>query len=253
MEKSDDVLLSSFVDGELTEHELRELERRLDRDSQLQTRLDAMRAADAAIRKLYAEVDRAPMPDAVIQMLNRGTPEKSNVLAFPRRGVGQFLQMPVAIAASIALVVGIMVSELAQRSQDSASSIESLSARIVDPESGLYRLLEKSSSGEELNLGNAQHGRAVLTFADKDGRYCRQLRVDTSASSAHAVACRQENGWELVALAYTDAAPEGQFQPAAAETPFTITATVDGLIGTAGPVEEEKENLLISNGWNQFE
>lgn len=253
MDKSDDVLLSSFIDGELAEHEMRELERRLGHDSILKTRLDAMRAADAATRKLFAEIDRKPMPADVLQMLNRKTSEKSNVLAFPWRGISQFLQVPVAIAASIALVVGIMVSELAQRSQVPTSSIESLSARFVDPESGLYRLLEKSSSGEELHLGNERRGRAVLTFADKEGRYCRQLRVDTSASSAHAVACRQENGWELVALAYADAAPEGQFQPAAAETPFTITAAIDALIGTAGPVEEETENRLISNGWKTFE
>ncbi len=253
MKNTDDNLLSAYVDGELAADESLKLEQRLPQDSQLQARLDAMRAADAATRKLFAEVDAAPMPDAVLQLLEREPAKPDNVVAFPERGIARFLQMPVAIAASMALAVGLLVGEVSQQFDGPATSIETLSARSIDSGSELHRLLEASSSGAATELANGESGRAVLTFADKEGRYCRQLRVDSSAGAAHAIACRGDTNWEVEALAFTDAAPEGQFQAAATDTPVTIMATVDGLIGTADPLDGEEEKQAISNSWKKGE
>lgn len=253
MDNKDDILLSAYVDGEIDDAEAREIERRLAADGDLRKRLDAMRAADAATRKLFAAVDAAPMPDAVLRLLESKPAMPDNVVAFPQRGLSRFMQMPVAIAASVALVVGFMVSDLARQAPGPATSIELLSARSIDTESGLHRLLEQSSSGQEMDLGSGETGRALLTFEDRTGEYCRQVQVNTDASAAHAVACRRDDVWQVEALAFVDTAPDGQFQPAAGATPFTITATVDALIGTADPFEEEQENQTISNSWKKPE
>ena len=164
-------------------------------DSALKARLDALRGADAATRRLFAAVDAAPMPDSVLQLLAKAknaetAPQRSNVLAFPARGLRQFWQTPVAIAASVALAVGFMASQLVQQAAGPDTGLGTLGARSIDAGSGLYALLEDQASGQVARLGDAVSGQAVLTFTDQAGRYCRQLRLDAAAASAHAVACR---------------------------------------------------------------
>lgn len=255
---NDDELLSRYLDGELAAAAARELEQRLASDDALQDRLDALRSADAATRRLYAAVDAAPMPASVLQMLAAATPTpataaRSNVVALPVRGLQQFWQMPVAIAASVALAVGFMVSRLAEQAAEQGTAFEMLTARSVDHDSALFDLLEGQASGQQARLGDAASGQALLTFSDQAGRYCRQLRLNSPTASAHAVACRTQNAWQIEAVAYAEAVPEGQFQAAAGATPPAIGATVDALIGTADPLDADQESLIISNGWENQE
>lgn len=251
---NDDELLGSYLDGELAAGDAHALEQRLATDSALKARLDALRGADAATRRLFAAVDAAPMPDSVLQLLAKAknaetAPQRSNVLAFPARGLRQFWQTPVAIAASVALAVGFMASQLVQQAAGPDTGLGTLGARSIDAGSGLYALLEDQASGQVARLGDAVSGQAVLTFTDQAGRYCRQLRLDAAAASAHAVACRAADAWQIEALAYTEAVQEGQFQTAAGATPAGISAAVDGLIGDQDPLDLEEENQVISRGW----
>jgi len=249
MNISDDALLSSYLDGELHADKASELERRLENDADLRSRLDAMRAADDATRQLFDAIDDAPIPDAVLQMLAGEQHGRDNVVAIPLCGLGRFFQAPVAIAASVALAVGFMVSELVQQPYDTTSPIESLGARLIQPESDLHRMLENDLSGQVENLAGNARGQVLLTFKEQSGTYCRQLRVDTADESAHGVACRHDGTWQIEALAYTDPTPGGQFQPAASAIPFNITATIDNLIGPGNPLEIDQEKQAISTRW----
>jgi hypothetical protein len=255
MNTHDDELLSSYLDGELAAAEARELERRLAKDRTLQARLEALRGADAATRKLYAAVDASPMPASVSRLLAAAEPaaksKGGNVLAFPARGLRQFWQMPVAIAASVALVVGLMVSKMAEQVPDAASSTATLTARTITPDSDLFGLLEGQASGQAANLGGGISGQALLSFTDHSGRYCRQLRLDGAAASTHAVACREASGWTLEALAYGNAMTDGQYQQASSATPASIGSAIDGLIGARDPLDPEEENIAISKGWEK--
>ena len=253
MDMNDDELLSSYLDGELAAAAARELERRLANDGALQARLDALRVADVATRKLFKAVDAAPMPASVLQLLETATPARGKVVAFPARGLRQFWQMPVAIAASLALAVGFMVSRLAEQTGPQGTAIETLSARSVVAGSALFDLLEGQPSGQWTRLGDAVSGQAVLSFADQSGRYCRQLRLDAPAASAHAVACRTQDAWQVEVVAFAGAVPAGQFQAAAEATPASISAAVDGLIGAADPLGPDEENLIISKGWKKID
>jgi hypothetical protein len=222
----------------------------------LQGRLAALRGADVVTRKLFAAVDAAPMPESVLQLLAKAKPaetaqQRSNVLAFPARGLRQFWQMPVAIAASVALAVGFIASQLVQQLPQVSTPFETLDARSVAPGSDLFELLEGRASGQAARLGDAVSGEALLTFTDRTGRFCRQLRLDSAAVSAHAVACREAGAWQMQAVAFADAVPEGQFQAATAGTPASISAVVDGLIGPADPLDPEEENIAISNSWER--
>lgn len=134
----------------------------------------------------------------------------------PARGLRQFWQTPVAIAASVALAVGFMASQLVQQAAGPDIGLGTLSARSIDAGSGLYALLEDQASGQVARLGDAVSGQAVLTFTDHAGRYCRKLRLDAAAASVHAVACRAADAWQIEA---------------------------------EDPLDPEEENQVISMGW----
>jgi anti-sigma factor RsiW len=158
MDKHDDELLSSYLDGELDAAKLRELEQRLATDEALQARLEALRGADRATRKWYAAVDARPMPASVLQLLAgaepAARPESSKVLAFPARGLRRFWQMPVAIAASVALVAGFLVSKIAEQEPDTGSSTAMLTVRTIAPDSGL--LAAEVTGGSRLWAGGGR-------------------------------------------------------------------------------------------------
>lgn len=253
MDYRDDETLSAYLDGELTTDELRTFERRLETDTALQARLSMMREADAATREVFAAVDAAPMPEAVMELLKRAPATGGdNVVAFPQRGLDRFMQVPVAIAAGVALVVGFLVSDVFQQLPGRADSIQSLSAQAIDADSSLHRLLEERRSGEIMSLADGQEAEVLLSFEDpQNARFCRQFRVDNADSAAHAVACREAGNWNIEALAFADAAPGGQFAPASAGIPFTISGTVDQLIGSTEPLGIEEENRVISGSWKK--
>lgn len=253
MDKSDDELLGAYIDGELAGRQLQDLEARLQEDAGLSARLAALRAADRATRELYAEVDRAPMPDDVLALIEKGQNEGSNIVAFPQRAIRRFFEWPVAVAASVALLAGFLLSDLRQQAPESTAPVQAFAARAIDSSSGLYDLLENSISGEEQPLEDDAIGLAVLTFEDGSGAFCRQLRVDTRADSVHGVACRRGDDWQLEAVAYAARTPGSQFQPASPDIPLNIIATVDALGGPGDPLETDQEKHLISKGWKKSE
>lgn len=246
-----DEKLGAYMDGELSADEAAALEEELAADAGLQARLDALLATNDATRKLFAEVDKEPMPEAVLALLEEKQTTSDNVVALPVRAAKKVFSMPVAIAASVALVVGFLVVDLSRQAAGPISSMEALSAGSIATDSTLHRLLEETNSGQAVKLGNDETGEAVLSFADASGRYCRQVQITASDNAAHALACRGENSWEVEALAFTDPAPDGQFQPAGATTPVDIISAVDTLIGDADPLDSEQENQAISDSWKK--
>lgn len=255
METTDEKL-GAYMDGELSADEAAALEQELAKDADLQARLDALLATNKAASTLFAELDKQPMPEAVLKMLQEEPASQEparpdNVVPFLKLGAGRFFNMPVAIAASVALVVSFLVVDLSRQTSGAMTSIEALSAGSIDTDSALQQMLDESRSGERVILGNDETGEAILSFADSSSRFCRQLQVVSAESVAHAIACRTENNWELEAVAVTDPAPGGQFQPAGTTTPVNIISAVDGLIGDADPLGPDEETRAISNSWKK--
>ncbi len=257
MQEWNDEKLGAYMDGELSPGEAAELEQHLASDKALRARLDALRAADGATRKLYASLDAEPVPQAVLQMLQGDAAKPDNVVPFLKLGAGRVFRAPVAIAASVALVVGLLVINLSRDASgplnSGITSLEAVSATTIDVDTALHRMLENAASGDAIDLGSGETGEAILSFADVAGRFCRQLVISGTDRDAHAVACRNGTAWHVEALAYTASLPEGQFRTASEPTPVDITTAVDALIGTADPLDREQETRVISNGWSTDE
>jgi hypothetical protein len=253
-DSTDDIALSAYIDGELPEAKARALQERLLKEPVLARRLEALRGADSDALRLYAAIDELPMPQAVLDLLGQGeqTPENSNVIAFPKRGIQQFFQMPVAIAASVALLAGFLVADLFRES--SGPEIAGLYAGVVETNSTLHRFLEDGTSAQEQLLGNGQSAELLLTFQDRDGDYCRQLRIDGAGAPVQGVACRRGNNWQVEAVSIAGKrSPDGSYQQASGDTPAAIGAAIDGMIGALPPLDREEEKSIISSGWKNFE
>ncbi|MDX1498889.1 MAG: hypothetical protein R3176_03265 [Woeseiaceae bacterium] len=251
--ENDDSKLSAFIDGELDERETEALTARLADEPALRARLEAMRAADEATRKVFATLDERPLPQGVMDLLgaSAAAPGGDNVVAFPQRGIRRFFQAPVAIAASVALVAGFLVSRQLEQVPDAGLDAGLVTAGVVDADSALHGLLETGSSGEERPLGADARGRVLLTVADASGDYCRQFVVEGAGRAAHAVACRRAGDWELEAVGFAPAAAPGTFQQAAGPVPPAVDATVDAITGGSDPLSLEEENRVISESWEK--
>jgi negative regulator of sigma E activity len=253
-EKSDDELLSAWLDGEMTSDEADRLAERLANEPVLARRLDAMRAGDEAVRRVFATLDETPMPEAVLQRLQAAGDAPENVVPFPARGARRFLQLPVALAATVALAVGLVIGRGISPASQPVPGAGGLYANTIAAGSPLRDLLENGASGQAVSVGADASGEPILSFEDRRGDFCRQWRVDTPARSIQGVACRRGGGWQMEALAYGAAAAAGAgYGQAAADVPAAVTAAVDGLIGAAGPLDADQEKRVISKGWNKVE
>lgn len=251
-DNADDIALSAYIDGELPDADARALRERLLTEPALARRLEVLRGADRDALCMYAAIDKRPMPQAVLDMLGQGeqAPASSNVIAFPKRGMQQFFQMPVAIAASVALLAGFLVADFFRANDVIAPELTGLYAGEVDANSRLYRFLEEGTSAEGQMLADGQSAELLLTFQDRDGDYCRQLRVDGKSAPVQGVACRRGNVWLVEAVSIAGKrAPDGSYQQASGDTPAAIDSAIDAMIGPQAPLDLDEEKSMISNSW----
>jgi hypothetical protein len=246
-ESREEVLLSAYLDDELSDEQADFIADRLLREPALAMQLEGLRTADDEARRLFAILDESPMPQRVLDLIQG----KNNIVHFPQRGARRFLQLPVAIAASVALAAGFLASHWLRVAPDPGSATTGLYAASIEEGGQIEELLEHSPSDSVVKLADGTRATPMLTFQDRDGAYCRQLLVDGINRSAHAVACRRGGHWQLEALAFSATVDAGApYQPASIAVPAAVSATVDGLIGVGEPLNLRQEKQAISSSWN---
>jgi hypothetical protein len=257
---SDDVILSAYLDEELSSDDTGRLKDRLARDPVLARRLEEMRSADVAVRKVFAAANAQPVPQNVLDLLtNQGAgssqvqSEEGNVVTFPARGMRRYFQAPVAIAASVALAAGFLAGDIVRRTLDGDVRIgPSLYAGTIPQTSELHDFLESGLSGAPQVLPSGVGAKLLLTFENRDSDWCRQLQLAAETGSVQALACRRNGSWQMDALAYdAPASPGSNYQAAATESSPALDAAIDEQIGSGEPLGSEAESLLISNGWRK--
>lgn len=248
--KTDDELLSAYIDGELDAGDGERLTARLAAEPELAERLAELRCADEATRRLYARLDEQPVPAAILDLLgDPDTGSADNVVAMPVRARYKWFGPPVALAASVALVAGVLAGNFFFGDRD-AGLDGSLSAGRVNPQSDLHRLLESEPSARPVELDESGSGRILLTFESTEGNYCRQFRLDREASSVQGLACRRNQAWQLDTVSYGPGTGSG-YQTASGTVAAAVAAAVQARIGDAEPLGTEAELDIISGGWEQ--
>jgi hypothetical protein len=251
---NDDIALSAYLDGEMPQPDADRLSERLAVEPRLARRLEALRASDDATRGVFARVDALPMPQGVLDLLQARTaaPAVSNVVPFPKRVARQFLQAPVAIAASVALLAGFVAHDLLLKQTPRADGLGAFVAGDVASGTKLHELLESGLSGMPQVFPGELRGEVLLTFRDTGGDYCRQLQLGSVTRSLQAVACRRGDDWQMEALDFGVAAPaDGQYQQASGGGNAAVNAAIDALIGGNEALDAGDESRLIQGGWKK--
>jgi len=256
--KIDDEMLSAYIDGELALEQRQAVEAALADSPEVARRLDSLKGADRQADALLRQIDRQPMPDAVTQMLqsaNRETPaepEEHNVVAFRarRRGAMAVAQRGMALAASLALLIGFGAGLMTGNvSQDRLrTALFGQAAGKIGPAHPLYEVLQRASSGARQTLEGDNTATVLLTFRSNDGAFCRELAVDAGTQASRGVYCHaQDGGWQVHALTSADPHPSG-YAPVSSEGPALIEQSIDRLIA-GQPLDAQAEARAIQNGW----
>ena len=252
---NDDELLSAYIDGALPETDADKLTERLAREPALQKRLELLQSGDETTRRLFARIDEQPMPQAVLDLLQSNdeaetTAAANNVVAFRPRGWQRFATAPVAIAASVALAAGFLVSRLVDQAPDNAAAA-ALYAQTIPADSAVHRMLEENRSAEAVQFADGSEGQVILSFADLSGDWCRQLAIGNTAGTVEALACRRDGQWRTEIVSFS-ATAGSTYQQASGGPSVALSAAIDRLIGDSQPVDKQEEYRLIQEKWKKY-
>jgi hypothetical protein len=219
--------LMGYADGQLDAEHTKRVEHALAAHPELRSIVEDHRRTRAAVREAIHEMAAAPMSPGLAKLAE--TLKAPHPVVSRRRAVTA-LAWPAAAAAclSLGIAIGTML----------AGGDSDLIRWQGGPSAGtqLARALEKSPSGE------AGKVIVVASFEAADGRYCRQFEVEAAVDG---VACRGDQGWDILAVARR---PGGSASYQAASGADPVAVAVAGL--NPGPrIEDETERALMGKGW----
>lgn len=243
--KITDEILSAFLDDELSEHELELVCEALRADPELSDRLAQMATVDHRLAKTYSAIDDYPMPQAVTDLLAQAEQDAqtsspanggaTSVLAFPDRQTArrQSLKYP-GMAVAAALVLGLGLFQL-------------LAGDAGEQWQSVADTLETAPSGSVQQLSDGRSLTPRLTFQNPRGVYCRQYQLQSAEQVSENIACRDAEGWNLVAQSEVASAPDAAgYQPASGGS--VLDEELDQLM--AGPaLTAQQERALLGRGW----
>ncbi|MBK0393696.1 anti-sigma factor family protein [Ramlibacter algicola] len=235
--------VTAFADGELEAGRASAFASDLAGDAHLQARVDAVRAQRSRIASAFEGVLREPVPDRLAALL--GQPAANPVDRAPERrrradaaNSPRFLP-PWATWGGMAasLVLGLAVgSRLAGGGSGDLVAQRDGGLVAAGP---LARALETQLAKDAAGPVQVQ-----LTFADKQGRYCRTFTAQRMAG----LACREAGSWQVAVLAPRVDATTGGLRQAASVLPGVVLATVDAQ-AAGGTLDAKAEGDLVQRGW----
>lgn len=258
-----DEKLGAFLDQELSAQDMNMIRDAVRNDATLAERLAMLSSADAMLKRHAAALDSRPMPDAVMAMLRseeQTTDKRSDAgtnkvvqlsrWQSQRQRVSHWVSQHAALAAGIALVVGFTGGQFLDGSTGNRAGEPAAAMIVINMASNVTDALDTTLSGELLSINGETRLLSRFSFVDQQARHCRQFVLETGTSgninASENIACRTEQGWQLVASAQAASANAGEYQTASGSA--MLDSTLDAMMpGTALSLEEE--NALIGNQW----
>lgn len=243
MNETDCELLSQYLDGELASPDAQALRRRLLAEPELRAALEHMRKVNDQVRTTFDTpgADRVPPAIAARLQSERAAPSGS---AVPLRG-GSIALAPapwkLAIAASLVAAAGVLlVPEWRQAGEQAGMDANFLAQSLESTPSG-------GQGWETLEDGSRM--RAILSFANRDGSWCREYLLSSDGATYRGVACRKQGEWNTVVLAAVDLDGSGaEYRPASAGDSEDVAAYIEAHASDI-PLSQGQERDLIANHW----
>ncbi len=263
----DDVMLMAFADGSLPAETATRIARRVALDPELARKVARFRADRALLAAAFDPVLAEPVPDRLVQAIRakaaaveRARPELHVVAAGaagaapgpaaapaagPPAGRGVRRRwLPLALAASLALLLGYGAGRLGGPEGPAAPTLAALAEAPA-----LARLAEAEPTGAGAELAGG--ARAVLLGSVRlpDGRLCREAEIAGRGVAGTALLCRRSvGGWAVTALlAEPPPAAGSSFTPASGAATASHSPLWTALGGQ--PLDAEAERAALAAGW----
>jgi hypothetical protein len=234
--------LMLFADGQADKQLASKIEAALIKDDELAQRVEVFRSTSLSLKQAFPTLPDAAgdakilaaMEQALLAEANSSS-QSSNVVSFPLRKAANSNWWQGAVAAAIALGIGLSSGYFAgQQSQEAVTLAGNLPAEAVAS-------LNAAPSGETVQL---QDGKITLvaSFQSATGDFCREYEYLTKQSGkVTGLACKHQHGWHSVAQVFSES-DGSSFVPA------NGLELVDSIIDRAqlkGPLTEQEEKVLL--------
>lgn len=229
-----DERIAAYLDGQMDDAAMADFEAEMERDASLADDMARMADNDDLLRKAFDAPLHEAADDALLARM--GLAEQRAPAANDNAPFLRTWRWPLggALAASVALALFMQSKPVSQADAGFASALDSLMSR------------------QSAQLDDASTVTPVLSFRAADGRYCREYVRSGGAQSGSGIACRTADGWTIEAQA--KASPD-LTDPARVETASgadgNVLADAYARLGASDPLDAEKENNAISNGWGK--
>lgn len=243
-----DDLLIRYADGEASADEALLVEAALAADPAVAERLAAHQRIAARVKAAFAPVQDAPVPQALLDLLNTSgpLPSESDSTVVPleqfrsrkvpaARGMTGSLAGWAAMAAC--LVIGVMVG-----TQVPWGAGAGLVDRDQNARGALMAALDDQLASQPPAKGEAV--RVGISFRKAGGNVCRTYAAETSAG----LACRDGGKWKVMLAVARAPAQASEFRTAASETPPAVLEAMDSLI-VGEPLDAAGEAAARKAGW----
>lgn len=249
--------LMAYADGQLEPATAQRIERALADDPPLQRRLAAFQASRRILSESFSQTLREPVPRALLALLAEPEPAAERRSEGPslgptrRRRVFRSGWVPMALAASLALAIGLSLDEWNRPGPAKPSMIPAVAA-LGDPDL-IAQALENQPTGNPLGRtiqGEFHEVLALVSFVSEEGRLCREFDstvVSGQPRTTRAIACRGDAGWGVthVATAPVKASPEADsYRPASGDH------RIEDVVARGRRLPADAERELIERGWS---
>lgn len=266
-----DEKLIAFMDGALDNSEMDQVADAIADDPKLAAKLEALQAGDTALKDMFASLDEKPiradtlalLEDAATETTTEATaePADDNVVAFKPKSraaepVSQaWVWRQQAMAASLALVFGFSGGafvfyggeDIEEEEEEFGAVYQT--ASYINAHDPLSAALETGASATVHQISDSK-AELLTSFRVQSGAYCREYSLQMSEQMSRNIACKDDQGWRVVASVAVSApnTDAGQYVTASSEASAALDAMIMGMIdgdilGTA------REAEAIRGGW----
>lgn len=234
---SDDILIR-YADGEASADDRLLVEAALATDPVVAERLAAHQRLATRLRAAFAPAAEAPVPQALLDLLNQTDPQSTVVSLnqFRARKVPAAPRWMAWAAMAACLAIGVMVG-----TQAPWSAGPGLIDRQQNARGALMAALDGQLASQPAKGGAVRVG---VSFRKAGGGVCRTYSADNSAG----LACRDEGKWKVMVAVAQGQAASSEFRTAGSETPPAVLQAMDSLI-VGEPLDAAGEVAARKSGW----
>jgi len=229
MKKSDQEIISAFLDGELTDLERASFEKRLLQDNALAAKFADFSENDNHLKQQFSAIDDTPVPDSIMNLLKESSqqtpPSNANVVELKSWRRTSWL----SVAASLLIV---------------AFALPLLLTMVNENKQTLADVLNSEISGQTVNLDTTTDVELVMSFNDSSGHFCREYMVSRTSSREQSVACKIDGEWQTQISDSINLEGSNTYQPASGGHSTKVESWLDSnMASVAWSLDLERKNL----------